>query len=146
MTGRFSNLVSFTTRNEEGIKYFSGIATYKNSFNLKVVTKNQVVQIDLGEVKNLAEVYVNGKKAATLWKQPFMTDITSFVHAGINNIEIKVVNSWVNRLIGDAQPGAKKITFIVLPLLNENSPLEESGLLGPVKLEFLEEQKPEKNL
>lgn len=138
----FSNLVSFTTRNEEGIKYFSGIATYKNSFNLKAVTKNQVVQIDLGEVKNLAEVYVNGKKAATLWKQPFMTDITSFVHAGINNIEIKVVNSWVNRLIGDAQPGAKKITFMVLPLLNENSPLEESGLLGPVKLQFLEQQKP----
>jgi hypothetical protein len=73
-----------------------------------------------------------------------MADITSFLHDSINNIEIKVVNSWVNRLIGDVQPGAKRITFIVLPLLNENSPLEESGLLGPVKLEFLEEQKPEK--
>jgi hypothetical protein len=140
----FSKLVSYTNRNEDGIKYFSGVATYKNSFNLKAVTKNQIVQLDLGEVKNLAEVYINGKKAATLWKQPFMTDITSFLHAGINNIEIKVVNSWVNRLIGDAQPNAKKMTFMVLPLLNENSPLEESGLLGPVKLEFLEEQKPEK--
>jgi hypothetical protein len=66
-----------------------------------------------------------------------MTDITKFLKQGTNNIEIKVVNSWVNRLVGDAQPGAKKITFSALPLLNEKSTLEESGLLGPVNIKLM---------
>jgi hypothetical protein len=133
----FSNLISFTKRAEPEIKYFSGIASYQNSFEIKQINKDEKIQLDLGEVKNLAEVYVNGKIVSTLWKKPFMTDITKFLKQGTNNIEIKVVNSWVNRLVGDAQPGAKKMTFIALPLLNEKSPLEESGLLGPVNIKLM---------
>ncbi|MEN9949728.1 MAG: hypothetical protein RLY85_480, partial [Bacteroidota bacterium] len=71
---------------------------------------------------------------ATLWTPPFAADITRYLKAGKNKLEIKVVNSWVNRLVGDAQPGAKKITYIAMPLFRPDSPLQESGLLGPVVL------------
>jgi len=69
---------------------------------------------------------------ATLWKKPFKVDITDALKMGKNTLEIKVVNSWVNRLIGDAQANAKKITFTTLPFFQASSPTEESGLLGPV--------------
>jgi len=86
-------------------------------------------------VKNLAEVIVNGKNLGVLWKTPFEIDITDAATVGENTIEIKVTNVWVNRLIGDAQPGVEdKITFMTMPLVRANQPLLPSGLLGPVKL------------
>ena len=81
-----------------------------------------------------AEVYINGKNAGIIWKQPYQTDISSYLKVGKNTLEIKVVNSWVNRLVGDMQPGAKKIGFITIPLFKADTPLEPAGLLGPVQL------------
>jgi hypothetical protein len=130
----FPALVSLTDRKEEGIKYFSGIASYQKEIEVNAFNKEDRLMLDLGEVKNLAEVYVNGEKAGTLWKEPFNIDITQYVHAGNNQLEVRVINSWVNRLVGDAQPDAKKITFMTMPLIRKETPLEVSGLLGPVKL------------
>ena len=91
--------------------------------------------MDLGSVKELAEVLVNGKSVGVVWKAPFRIDITSALKTGSNKLEVKVTNLWVNRLIGDAQPGeTKKITFTTMPFYQANSPLLPSGLLGPVQI------------
>jgi hypothetical protein len=132
----FPALVSLTDRKEEGIKYFSGIASYQKEIEVNAFNKEYRLMLNLGEVKNLAEVYINGKKAGVLWKQPFSIDISNHVQVGKNQVEVRVINSWVNRLVGDAQPGAKKMTFMTMPLIKKETPLEVSGLIGPVKLEM----------
>jgi len=134
-SAEFTSLKSWTKHEEAGIKYFSGTATYKNTFHLDQETLDNELLMDLGEVKNLAEVIVNGQNLGILWKTPFKLDISGAVKEGENSLEIRVTNVWVNRLVGDSQPGAKeKITFTTLPFYQPNSPLLPSGLLGPVKL------------
>jgi hypothetical protein len=119
----------------EGVRYFSGAATYVHSFEIPSLKTGEKIRIDLGDVNNMAEVSINGKLVATLWKAPFVSDITSHIKSGTNVMEIKVINSWVNRLIGDAQPNAKKITYLSMPMMIQpQMPLEKSGLLGPVQL------------
>ena len=89
--------------------------------------------IDLGDVKNLAEVTVNGKSLGVVWHTPYRVDATSALKPGANEVTIKVINAWVNRLIGDEQPGVTtKITFADVKPYKAKSPLLPSGLLGPV--------------
>ena len=76
-----------------------------------------------------------GTSAGVLWQPPFEADITALAKPGANSIEIRVTNLWVNRLIGDAQPGAKPITFTTLKTYRADAPLRPSGLLGPVTLQ-----------
>ena len=91
--------------------------------------------LDLGDVKNLAEVIVNGKSLGVVWKEPFRVDVTRALRAGENKLAIKVTNLWVNRLIGDAQPGVtNKITYTTMSFYQANSKLLPSGLLGPVQI------------
>ena len=91
--------------------------------------------IDLGDVKNLAEVFVNGKSLGIVWKTPFRVDASSALKPGANELEIKVTNLWVNRLIGDQQPDVgKKYTYTTQQFYQANSPLLPSGLLGPVQV------------
>ncbi len=129
---KMDQLMALNKSEIEGVKYFSGAATYVNRIDLMSIAKGEKIELDLGEVKNLAEIFINGVSIATLWKKPFKVDITDALKMGKNTLEIKVVNSWVNRLIGDAQPNAKKITFTTMPFFQATSPTEESGLLGPV--------------
>lgn len=129
----FDELESYTESDDFGIRYFSGAADYTNSFTLPAVSGKTV--LDLGEVCNLAEVYVNGEYCGTAWKEPFRVDISKAVREGENDIQVKVVNLWVNRLIGDEQPDCpEKITFTDARHYNADTPLLPSGLLGPVKL------------
>jgi hypothetical protein len=133
----FEKLVSYTENPDAGIKYFSGTASYT-----KAITADQnwfangaQLWLDLGDVKNLAEVVVNGKSLGIVWKHPFQVDVSSALKPGENKLEIKVTNLWVNRLIGDAQPDViNKITYTTMPFYQANSKLQPSGLLGPVKL------------
>ena len=90
--------------------------------------------LDLGKVGDLAEVHVNGKLVGTAWHAPYRLDIGSAVQRGRNQIEIRVADLWVNRLIGDAQPGATKITWTSGPTYRADAPLRPSGLMGPVVL------------
>lgn len=139
----FDSLASYTESSDAGIKYFSGTATYTKTFNVpaSALAKGAQVWIDLGEVKNLAEVSVNGKPLGIVWKKPFRVDATHALMAGDNKVEVKVVNLWVNRLIGDQQPDAKqKITYTTMPFYQASSPLLPSGLLGPVKIVSLTEK------
>jgi len=117
------------------IKYFSGIATYSKSFTIGGKESNAQYYLDLGEVKNLAEIWVNGQKVGTVWKTPFRLEVTQALKSGVNQVEIRVANTWVNRLIGDAQDGAVKTTFTTMQFYQKNSQLVPSGLLGPVKIQ-----------
>ena len=131
----FNKLASLTDNADPGIKYFSGTAAYDNTFELSTKNKNASYVLDLGEVKNMAEVIVNGKNVGTVWKKPFRIDITEALKAGRNSVQVKVTNLWVNRLIGDAQPDVtSKITFTTMPFYRPDSPLLPSGLIGPVRV------------
>ncbi len=130
-------LASWTENPVAGVKYFSGAGTYTKTTQVKAnwLKNGAHLWIDLGDVKNLAEVTVNGKSLGVVWHTPYRVDATSALHAGANDVSIKVINAWVNRLIGDQQPGVKeKITFADVKPYKATSPLLPSGLLGPVRL------------
>ena len=133
----FDQLASLTESSEPGIKYFSGEATYSNTFKLKkkeIRSKDSVI-LDLGEVKDLAEVTLNGKNLGVIWNAPFKVDITKALRSGDNTIEVKVVNMWHNRLVGDVQPGAtEKVTYTQMEFFKPEEPLLPAGLLGPVRI------------
>lgn len=133
-TSDFSALSSWSEHADPGIKYFSGTATYSKTFTLSQKENASAYLLDLGSVKNLAEVIVNGQNLGIVWKAPFRIDISKALKSGENQLEIRVVNTWVNRLIGDAQHDAQKTTFTTMPFYRADSPLVPSGLLGPVKV------------
>lgn len=117
------------------VKYFSGIATYRNVFTApKTLRSGERLWLDLGDMREVAEVRINGKAAGTSWHAPYRIDVSSFVKPGRNDIEIRVANLWINRLIGDAQPGAEKITWTSMPTYAADAQLRPSGLIGPVVL------------
>jgi hypothetical protein len=130
-------LSSWSDSADEGAKYFSGTGTYTNKIQapaewFKAGTR---LWLDLGDVKNLAEVSVNGRHLGILWNSPFRVDATAALKPGANSVVIKVTNLWVNRLVGDQQPNAaKKYTFTSQQFYRADSPLLPSGLLGPVRV------------
>jgi hypothetical protein len=130
-------LASWSDSADEGVKYFSGTGTYTKTIQapgdwFKPGTR---LSIDLGEVKNLAEVSVNGKPLGIVWKTPYRADVTEVMKAGANTVEIKVTNPWVNRIIGDRQPNVTRTyTFTSPKYYKADSKLEPSGLLGPVQI------------
>ncbi len=133
----FDKLESYTENTDAGIKYFSGTATYTKTITADKAwfTKEAELWLNLGDVKNLAEVMVNGKSLGITWKKPFRINVTNALKPGQNKLEIKVTNLWVNRLIGDVQPGVtNKITYTTMPFYQANSKLLPSGLLGPVQI------------
>lgn len=129
-------LISWSDSTDAGVKYFSGAGTYTKTVQAQAAwfRKGAHLWLDLGDVKNLAEVSVNGKDLGVIWHTPYRVDITSALKPGSNQISIKVINAWVNRLIGDQQPGATKYTFADVHPYKANSPLLPSGLLGPVSV------------
>ncbi len=131
----FDKLISWTENTDVDVKYFSGTASYENTFKVTSVDKAAKYVVDLGDVKNIAEVVVNGKNVGTAWKTPFKLDITEAIKAGDNAIRVNVTNTWVNRLVGDAQPDVKqKTTFTTMPFYRKDSPLVPSGIIGEVKV------------
>jgi hypothetical protein len=130
----FPSLSSWHENADSEINYFSGMASYTTSFTFDDLDANSSYEIDLGEVKVMAEVFLNGKSLGVVWKTPYRLEINEGMKSGENQLEVRVANSWVNRLIGDAQPGAEKSTFTTMPFYQANSPLVKSGLIGPVRI------------
>jgi hypothetical protein len=129
-------LSSWTENQNAGVKYFSGSGTYTKTVDAKAnwFTKGAHLWIDLGDVKNLAEVTVNGKPLGIVWHAPYRVDASSAMRPGANEVSVKVTNAWVNRLIGDQQQDATvKYTFTTEKPYKASSPLLPSGLLGPVR-------------
>jgi len=164
-----TNLISWPNHPYDGVKHFSGTATYVKEFDLpdSALGDDRVWRLDLGDVQVIAEVELNGTDLGILWKPPFAADVTSALRPGRNRLEVRVTNLWPNRLIGDLRlapqaerllpPGRDKkltvksiipawvlkgelepkswgFTFAMDPHYRPDSPLLDSGLLGPVRL------------
>lgn len=145
----FDHLISWTESDDKGVKYFSGTATYQNSFRLDSASNPTNLLLDLGEVRDVAEVFVNGKSAGILWKKPYRLDIASLVQPGANDLKIEVVNLWVNRLTGDllsapedrfCKTNQPYMQSEVWPGGDEPFKLQPAGLLGPVTLSTINQK------
>ncbi|MFC0514858.1 glycosyl hydrolase [Mucilaginibacter angelicae] len=156
---QFDKLKDWTQRPEDGIRYYSGTAVYRKTFDLPVgilLQKNKKISIDLGEVNSMARVKVNGKNVGILWTAPWRIDISNADLKKHNQLEIEVVNLWPNRLIGDERlpddgiqndekwpewllkgmpRKSKRFTFSTHKFYTKDSSLLKSGLIGPVKLQ-----------
>ena len=131
-----NELTDWTLCADEGVKYFSGTATYTSTFSIpeSSTKSNGSLTIDLGTVKEIAVVKINGAVVDTLWKPPYSTSIAKYVKPGSNKLELVVTNLWHNRLVGDAgKTGADRITKTnIQDRYRKNMPLLPSGLIGPV--------------
>jgi hypothetical protein len=137
----FPELMNWINRPEDGIRYYSGKATYRKGFDLTPGADGEGGRLflDLGNVRNVAEVRLNGKKLGVLWCAPWRVDITESVRETGNVLEIDVINLWANRVIGDlALPKEQRVTkthdVFRFNMLRASSPLIDAGLLGPVKI------------
>ena len=161
----FDKLIDWSKHSVEGIKYFSGTATYTKDIDVDgnmLYDNSRRIVLDLGKVKEIAEVKLNEKELGILWKPPYSVDVTKQLKGGKNKLEVRVTNLWVNRMIGDEQypddsqwvndrqlvswpqwilknqprPEQRRITFSNIKGYKKDSPLLESGLLGPVNLKI----------
>jgi hypothetical protein len=159
----FDKLEDWSTRSEEGVKYYSGTAVYRTRFQSATQNPESRIYLDLGQVAVIADVTLNGRRLGTLWKPPFRVDATGAIKDGENILEVKVTNLWINRLIGDEQlpedsdrnsngtlkswpqwlqegktSPTERHTFTSWRLWKKDDPLVESGLLGPVVIQTAE--------
>lgn len=120
----------------DGIRYYSGKATYKTSFDWQAADGKQDYWIDLGDFANLAEVRLNGQSLGVLWTKPYRLPVSGTLKNGTNEVEIDIVNTWHNRLIGDhALPEEQRTTWTTAPFRLDGRPLLRAGLFGPVNLQ-----------
>ena len=162
---RFETLVDWTKRKEAGIKYYSGTAIYRKAINIPAIKSGRRVYLDLGTVRHIADVTLNGENIGVVWTAPWRIEITKLMRVGENRLEIAVSNVWANRLIGDEQqepdvvwekgdpelkggsflkefpewflknekrPSSGRYAFATWNYFTKDSPLEPSGLIGPV--------------
>ena len=134
----FETLTDWKTSDDERIKYYSGTAFYNNTFQINKSPENEKVIIDLGAFTAMAKVTVNGKYVGGLWTAPYKLDITEFVKQGKNELKVEIVNTWVNRIIGDMKlPKDERKTWAPHLPYNAESPLQASGLFGPVEVSLV---------
>jgi hypothetical protein len=158
VTNQFDELQSWTESDNEGIKFFSGIATYRKTFDIpESHAKQKRLFLELGNLAEIAEVTLNGKRIGLTWLPPYRLEISEAMKAGANHLEIRVANLWANRLNGDSLlPEERRFTRSNLdriqtdptsdssygripggpkrPVYTELPPLMKSGLFGPVRL------------
>ena len=156
----FDSLSDWSKSSIDGIRYYSGIAVYTKSFDLPVhaeAIKNSEYYLDLGTLKNMGRIKLNGKDLGIVWTAPWQVDITDVLKNKDNHLEIEVANLWINRLIGDElQPWdgvkdgkwpewllkgtkreSKRFTFTTHHFYKKGDPLSESGLIGPVSIKIV---------
>lgn len=131
----FKTLTDWSNNGDERIRYYSGTAFYRNIFQSGTLQKGERLLLKISDVRNMAKVKVNGKDVGGLWTAPLHLDITDAVVNGKNQIEIEVVNLWVNRLIGDSRlPINEHKTWLATNPFKPDNKLEPSGLIGEVEL------------
>lgn len=132
-------LISWTDHPNPGVKYFSGVATYRTTFRYEPVSEPRRVVLNLGEIRFVGEIALNGKVLGILWTPPYELDVTGVIKEGENELVVRVANVWSNRLTGDARE-PQFGTFTRTNIRNalawrvpwKDAPLHPSGLLGPV--------------
>jgi hypothetical protein len=133
----FSELQDWSKHADERIRYFSGTAVYKNTFTLgkDADISTERMYLDLGALSAMAKVKINGQYVGGAWTAPYRVNIIGFAKKGENTVEIEVVNTWTNRLIGDQfLPKEERLLDSKFTPWQQHSPLRESGLLGPVRV------------
>jgi hypothetical protein len=143
----FEKLASWTDSDDAGIKYFSGRAVYRNTFDVPRdrLDADASLELDLGAVQQVARVTLNDRELGILWKPPYSIDITGAVRAGKNTLVVEVANTWTNRLTGDAfLPPEQRYarSNMRASLSRKETPLQPSGLLGPVRIILAKNVKP----
>jgi hypothetical protein len=157
-TATFEKLQSWTESADDGIRFFSGIATYHKSFELsETLAGSGRLFLELGDLAEIADVTLNGKRLGLVWLPPYRIEISGALRVGTNQVEIRVANLWANRLNGDSLlPEADRFTRSNLdriqtdptsdssygrvprgekrPVYREIPPLMKSGLFGPVRV------------
>ncbi|MCC6729311.1 MAG: hypothetical protein IT208_08220 [Chthonomonadales bacterium] len=158
---RLERLASWSLSSDPGIRYYSGAAIYRTTFRVPAAARRpgRRAYLDLGDVQVMASVRLNGQDLGILWKAPYRVDVTSVLRAGVNALEVRATNLWINRMIGDEelpedsprQGGTMarwpdwllqdrpsptgRYTFTSWRLWPRGAPLRPSGLLGPVRVE-----------
>ncbi|MFA6174838.1 MAG: glycosyl hydrolase, partial [Kiritimatiellales bacterium] len=159
----FNGLTDWSSHSDSGIKYYSGSAVYSKSFDFEKPAKAGRIYLDLGSVKNVASVRLNGKQLGTVWSAPWRVEVTGALQATNNQLEIEITNLLPNRMIGDEQlppetdcrrnsncvvtnvpawlaggekRASRRFTFATFNPYTKDSPLLPSGLLGPVVLRY----------
>lgn len=131
----FQTLTDWSRHPDAGVRFYSGLATYRQSFDRPSAVAHQRLYLDLGAVRQLAQVRLNGRDLGAVWCAPWRVEITEAVLPQNNQLEITIANLWPNRLIGDLSlPPDQRYTFTTWNPFKTDSPLLESGLLGPVRL------------
>ncbi len=163
----FPTLTDWKDHAREDIRHFSGTAVYRMPLEVPASTlgAGRRLLLDLGRVEIAAEVFVNGTALGTLWKPPFVIDVTAQLRAGANQLEVRVTNLWTNRLIGDEAhertdgydpdgkmpawysenrplPPGSRSTFTTFNFYDTDRTLQPSGLLGPVQLKSVARASP----
>lgn len=132
----FQSLYDWSTSKEDSIRYYSGTAIYQTEFTLKDIAPDTPLFINLNEVAVMAKVKVNGQEIGGVWTAPYRLNISKAIKQGTNNVEIEVVNTWVNRLIGDSRlPAKERKTWTPNNPWTPSSTLQKAGLIGPVAIE-----------
>jgi len=133
------HLISLSDSTNSGVKYFSGTATYRKTFDWNATSQpgngQSEIWLDLGEVQVMAQVKLNGHDLGILWKAPFRVNVAGVLRSGRNQMEIRVADLWPNRMIGDAAlPSKDRFTWSSYEPFTQDTPLPKSGLLGPVTI------------
>ena len=142
MTGKgkkikMKRLTDLSKSDDDYVRHFSGTAIYRTIIKLPDELRGKTVKLDMGDVREMARVKVNGCDAGGVWTRPYKVDVTDMLKKGDNVIEIEVVNTWVNRLVGDSRlPEEKRESWSNFRTHNPDTPLQSTGLLQDVKLEI----------
>ena len=132
-----AELESWTANAEPGVRFFSGTATYRIAFEAprSWFGAQARLLLDLGAVRDLAEVTLNGQRLSILWKPPYELNVTGVLRPGTNRLEVQVTNQWTNRQLGDRSlPPEQKILTPIRSFFPDPAEPPPSGLLGPVTL------------
>ena len=139
----FAALADWSSHPDPGIRYYSGTAVYEKELMIEAMPAEGPLLLDLGEVRDMAVVHLNGTRVGTVWTAPWEIDISAYARPGSNDLKVEVINSWANRIIGDLRhPEQPRLTTTVLDHVTAETPLLPAGLLGPVTLSRPEADKP----
>ena len=131
----FEKLIPLNKHDNQALRFFSGTAAYSTTFEPRALDSASRIFLDLGEVREVAEVALNGESLGIVWKPPFRFDVTGKLRHGKNEVVIRAVNTWANRLIGDAAlPEAERHTWTSFTHYKKTDAIPDSGLIGPVTL------------
>jgi hypothetical protein len=135
----FDSLTDWSKNSLDSIRDYSGTAVYRTTFDLTRGVAGKRVYLDLGSVKVLATVRINGRDLGTAWTAPWRIDVTQAIRSGSNTVEVTVVNTWINRLIGDSRlPAAERRTWTNQNDFKPDSHYDPSGLMGPVTIQTID--------